>query len=180
MQWLCFHDPRKGCQFTAIAWFNLQFSFYTLVEVKDEKKKKNKQKKGINLHCKKVSCTVSSLQLYIEWEQQSQMVNKCSFEGALHKTRFMLSRAVSSLCCRWFENQLLTNTLVANMTSFIDLWCNATRGIVSVFVLLHFSLCLWLSTCQIILLIDQYGLEKLIHGLLIENRTASILQHHCP
>lgn len=47
------------------------------------------------LPCTRVSSAVSSLQLCMEWEQQSQMVNKCSIEGVLHKSRFMRSLAVS-------------------------------------------------------------------------------------
>lgn len=43
------------------------------------------------------------------------------------------------------------------------LWCNATWRVGYVFALLHFSLCLWPSTCQIILLSDLYWSEQLRH-----------------
>lgn len=49
------------------------------------------------------------------------------FEAALHKTGFIHDPAVSFLCCRWFENQQPTSTLVANMISSICLWCNTTK-----------------------------------------------------
>lgn len=93
------------------------------------------------------------------------MVNKCSFEATLHKTWFLWGPAVSWPCCRWFEKQLQTNTLMASMASFINTWCNAVGSEWSyVPAFLGFSLCLWLSNCQIVLLIDHSGSKHFRHG----------------
>lgn len=78
----------------SLSQIELIYSFHLIFFCCGTEKVKIIQQQHI-LHCKKVSSTASLLQLCMEWEQQSQMVNKCSFEGALHKTRFLHGPAVS-------------------------------------------------------------------------------------
>lgn len=78
----------------SLLWTELIYSFYFIFFVGGRRLKKKIQRQNI-LHCKKVSSAASLLRLCMEWEQQSQMVNKCSFEGALHKTWFLHGPAVS-------------------------------------------------------------------------------------
>ena len=79
---------------------------------------KVKEKSSSNIFCKEVSCTASLLPLCTEWELQSQMVNKCSYGRALHKTR-LLHRLLASfaadgskrnkpnLCCQFVTQRNL-------------------------------------------------------------------------
>lgn len=84
-----------------------------------------------NIFGRKASSSASSLGLCAEWEQQSQMVNKCSFEAALHKTRFLRTPAVSSLCCSWVERQPPADALVANTTSSVQCYLKSGTDVCS-------------------------------------------------
>lgn len=102
------------------------------------------------------------------WSKSSIHRWRTNFLLRVRCTRLDLHTAQQSahFAANAFERQSPANVLMANITCSIDLWCNAPRRLGFVFALLHFSLCLQLRTCQIILHIDQNWSKKLKHGLL--------------